>query len=156
MGAPTNPPTSSPIAPTTAPTIPPTASPTTAPTQCNDGGTFYLNTHSRQTCKWLSSSKWRINKYCTKSVNWGKHEGVVYGPPAFVCRKTCSSCDPCYENKNARFYYKQTTKGKVVVKNCAFLQKRKEKKRICSVGKTNGVYPPAHEVCPKTCKVGTC
>merc|ERR1711862_1309 len=105
-------------------------------------------------CQWLASSNSRL-KYCTKWVNWGKYNGVVYGPPGFVCRETCKSCDPCFQHNKAKFYFKQK-KGKVVVKNCTWLKKNKKKSDICAKGKTDGVYPPAHEVCPVTCGIGTC
>merc|ERR1711982_137 len=153
--SPTNLPTGSPtVFPTESPTNTPSKAPTKAPITCSDGESFYKNSKSIDSCQWLASSKSRL-KYCTNWVNWGKYNGVVYGPPGFVCRETCKSCDPCFQHNKAKFYFKQK-KGKVVVKNCTWLKKNKKKSDICAKGKTDGVYPPAHEVCPDTCGIGTC
>merc|ERR1711862_410896 len=153
--SPTNLPTGSPtVFPTEPPTSTPSKVPTKAPIKCSDGKSFYVNSESIKTCKWLKSSKSRL-QYCTKWISWGKYNGVVYGPPGFVCSKTCAGCDPCYQHKTAKFYFKKK-KGKVVMKNCSWLDKQSKKGDICSDAKTDGVHPPAHEVCPVTCGIGTC
>merc|ERR1711862_924876 len=152
--SPTNLPTGSPtVFPTESPTNTPSKAPTKAPITWGDGESFYKNSKSIDSCQWLASSKSRL-KYCTKWVNWGKYNGVVYGPAGFVCRATCADCDPCFQHNKAKFYFKKK-KGKVVLKNCTWLNKNKKKGSICAKGKT-GDYPPAHEVCPVTCGIGTC
>jgi len=114
--------------------------------------------NSVKTCEWLSSTKTPadIVTYCSKYAKWGKINGVVKGPPGFVCRATCADCNPCYQHKKTMFYYKENSKGKALLKNCSWLDKQSKKGDICSDGKTNGVYPPAHEACPTSCSVGSC
>merc|ERR1711862_151880 len=105
--SPTNLPTGSPtVFPTESPTNTPSKAPTKAPITCSDGESFYKNSKSMDSCQWLTSSKSRL-KYCTKWLNWGKYNGVVYGPPGFVCRETCKSCDPCFQHNKAKFYFKK-------------------------------------------------
>merc|ERR1711862_632258 len=150
---PTLPPTAPPTFPPTAsPTVPPTTSPTNA-INCVNGEKFYAQAGSRvftKPCEWLSVGKRTI--YCDRWMHWGEINGVVYGPPAFVCPELCGSCDPCYQLKNTMFYYKKDN----TVKNCDWLDRQSKKGDICSDVETDGVYPSAREACPTSCGVGFC
>merc|ERR1719401_2881513 len=154
------PPTASPTERLTAsPTFPPTASPTNpiiesptnAPIDCSDGDLFSAQAGTRvftKSCDWLSVGQ-RSN-YCNTWMSWNEVNGVIYGPPAFVCREVCDSCDPCYQHENTMFYYNEGNE----VKNCGWLDEQSSKDNICSNIETDGVYPSARDACPKSC--GSC
>jgi ferredoxin len=145
---PTNPPTKSPTLP---PTASPTAPPTESPTGCKDGDSFYLIAGNRaflKTCDWLKTR----TSFCSIWMNWGEINGVVYGPPAFVCQAVCDSCDPCYQHDKTMFYYKNGNE----VKNCSWLDGYSKKEDVCSEGATDGIYPSASEAFPKSCGIGYC
>merc|ERR1711862_738344 len=103
-----------------------------------------------KSCDWLLVGQ-RSN-YCNTWMSWHEVNGVIYGPPAFVCREVCDSCDPCYQHENTRFYYNEGNE----VKNCQWLDRQSKKGDICSNIETDGVYPSAREACPTSCGVGSC
>merc|ERR1711982_257988 len=117
----------------------PSKAPTKAPLQCSDGGSFYVSSKvAPKTCEWLASST-SNQKNCAKWFNWGKYDGKTYGAPGFICKATCTKCDPCYQHNKAKFYFKKK-KGKVVLKNCSWLEKNKKKNKICTDRKTDGTH----------------
>jgi len=70
-----------------------------------------------------------------------------------VCRATCDSCGPCYENDQSRFFMRIKRNGKAKLKTCGWLATRGPQKmnRICNKTASNAGYGPPREVCPKTC-----
>jgi len=152
--SPTFSPTASPTEPLTAsPTNPIIESPTNAPIDCSDGDLFSAQAGTRvftKSCDWLLVGQ-RSN-YCNTWMSWHEVNGVIYGPPAFVCREVCDSCDPCYQHENTMFYYNEGNE----VKNCQWLDRQSKKGDICADVETDGVYPSAREACPTSCGVGSC
>merc|ERR1712190_96812 len=166
---PTVPPTTLPTAPPTAlPTVPPTALPTAPPTALstvspsssptkaaitcdNNGDSFVGKAGSRlfiKSCDWLKTR----SHLCRSWFLWEEVNGDVYGPPAFVCREICDSCDPCYQHDKTKVYYNNGN----VVKDCGWLDRQSKKGDICADFATNGVYPSPREACPTSCGVGIC
>jgi len=98
-------------------------------------------------CKWLQKKGVKALSYCKKKV--AVTEDI--NSPQYTCRVTCDSCDPCYQNKKSKFFYKKNKKGKVLLKDCKWLEKVKNPGSICKKTGSNAGYGPASSVCPKVC-----
>jgi len=103
-----------------------------------------------KTCDWLSTKRKR-EKFCLKKVN----VTPTLQAPQDVCRVTCESCDPNYENSRSKFFFGMR-RNKPKYKSCSWLNGRAHAAEICmkNTGSHLGYRPPA-EVCPRTCAKAT-
>ena len=78
-------------------------------------------------------------------------------PAQDVCKISCNSCDPCYENKKTNFFRKLGKDNKPLLKTCGWLRNQENKDELCENLKDSfGGYGPPKDACVATCGVGTC
>jgi len=100
-------------------------------------------------CWWLKKrNKKKIARICVKNVNYFTDEsGQAFGPAQTVCKYTCESCDPCYEDRKSKFIFEKKN-GDFVNKAC----KKATKRNHCKQEHVNS----AKTVCPVSCEVDGC
>jgi len=103
-------------------------------------------------CSWLQSknNKKSICKNNVKATD-------KLSPAQDVCKVTCNSCDPCYENKKTKFFKKLRTNNKPLLKTCGWLRKRKNRDELCEklTDSFEGFGSP-QDACAATCSVDIC
>jgi len=106
-----------------------------------------LKEGKRKKCNWLrKQNRSKIAKICRTSVD----STASLPAPENICRKTCKTCNPCYENDKAKFFHKFAN-NKVRLKSCDWLQKG-ENDKWCSLqqGSFEG-YSSPRKVFPVSC-----
>merc|ERR1712194_1010375 len=111
--------------PSPSPTKAPTDQPTASLVTCEDSKDEFLyrtikGTPIMKRCWWLKKrNKKKIARICVKNVNYFTDEsGQAFGPAQTVCKYTCESCDPCYEDRKSKFIFEK--------KNGDFVNKAQE------------------------------
>jgi len=111
-------------------------------------------------CSWLAAKKAKneksSKKICNKNVEYFATDTQTFSPAQVVCKLTCDSCDPCYENPLSKYFQKMKD-DLSVTSTCTKLTGTAIKK-FCSKSASGGGYPSAKVVCPVTCSgiTGTC
>lgn len=105
----------------------------------------------KKKCSWLAKkSEEKVNKICKKRVNYFTEDsGTVLAPPQTVCKETCKSCDPCYENNASKYAFKKN--GVSSLTTCRNLSRKSKstREKYCKQLHFNS----AKNVCPVTCEV---
>jgi len=150
--SPTNVPTDMPIP---EPTILPTAVPTAKCSEDLNGK--YVHKISKKsgepvlkTCDSLKNDP-TLKKVCQKKVLYT----VDHVPPSVMCKVTCETCNPCYENPNSKWVLKKTSSS-AKLKPCKWLAGKNDRKRKKFCKKSNGThegYSGALVSCPKSCSI---
>jgi len=107
----------------------------------------------RQKCDWLAKKKKSIRKkICERNVDYFEVRGVIFGPAQTVCKDSCKSCDPCYENEKSKYvFYK---KGQEIKKTCRNVSSLPPTTREKFCGQEH--FNSAKNICPVSCEVGHC
>jgi len=104
----------------------------------------------RQKCDWLAKKpKSKRKKLCQRNVDYFEAKGVIVGPAQTVCKDSCKSCGPCYENEKSKYvFYK---KEKVIQKTCKIVSglSPTAREQVCAQEHFNS----AKNVCPVSCEV---
>jgi len=104
-------------------------------------------------CSWLAAktekSEKSSKKICLNRVDYLATDTETFSPAQIVCKLTCESCDPCYENPSSK-YFRVLKDDSPVTSTCAKLTGTAVKK-YCSRSASGGGYPSAKVVCPVTC-----
>jgi len=137
----------------TQPTILPTAVPTAKCSEDPNGK--YVDKISKQsgepvlkTCDSLKNDP-KLKKVCKKKVLYT----VDHVPPSVMCKVTCRTCNPCYENPNSKWVL---TTSSAKLKPCKWLARKDEKKRKKLCKKNTSMhegYSGALVSCPKACSI---
>jgi len=139
--------------PTSERTILPTAVPTAKCSEDPNGK--YIDKISKEsgepvlkTCDSLKNDP-KLNKVCEKKVLYT----VDHVPPSVMCKVTCRTCNPCYENPNSKWVL---TTSSAKLKPCKWLARKDEKKRKKLCKKNTSMhegYSGALVSCPKACSI---
>jgi len=108
---------------------------------------------NRKKCAWLAKkSKSKRKKICKRNVDYDEVGWGILGPAQTVCKDSCTSCDPCYENEKSKYvYYKKVEGFKRTCKKISSLSPT-AREHICAQEHVNS----AKNVCPVSCEVDFC
>lgn len=132
---------------------------------CLDGEKYLHNIrssgrHVMRNCSWLATkSSTFIKKTCKRKIAYSITTlDEILSPAQAICRRTCDSCDICFENKKTRYTQNLLSDGTKVFKRCKFLSTQNEakKKTICSREFSENGYPKPEDACPQTCSAAHC
>lgn len=112
-------------------------------------------------CSWLATkSSTFIKKTCKRKIAYSITTlDEILSPAQAICRRTCDSCDICFENKKTRYTQNLLSDGTKVFKRCKFLSTQNEakKKKICSREFSENGYPKPEDACPMfSCSLWIC
>jgi len=105
-------------------------------------------------CNWLAkTSELRRKQICAKHVYYVAPSYEVSGPANTICKDSCKSCDPCYENEHSKFVTKNKN-GQIIIKPCRVISRWSPagREKVCAQENFNS----ANNVCPVSCEVGVC
>jgi len=103
-----------------------------------------------QKCDWLAKkTKIKRKEFCANNVDYAEVSGVILGPAQTVCKDSCKSCDPCYENEKSKFVLYR--KEQVIKKTCKIVSSMSPtaREQVCAQEHFNS----AKNVCPVSCEV---
>merc|ERR1740124_461027 len=103
-----------------------------------------------KTCDSLKNDP-KLIKVCKKKVLYT----VDHVPPSVMCKVTCRTCNPCYENPKSKWVLKKIPNG-ARLKHCKWLEGKDDRKRkkFCKKStSTHEGYSGALVSCPKSCSI---
>jgi len=130
------------------------------PNECteNENDEFFVTENNEmpitRDCGWLTSRD-DADDICKNRVDANDQ----FPPAQDVCKTTCESCDPCYENNKTKFLLQIDSGGNPHFKTCGWLSDNTNDaiSSICEEATDSyGGYGAPKDACVTTCNVGTC